>query len=259
MLNVTPVHAFNDNYIWLIQDAENRYAAIVDPGDADPVLRALGERRLTPVALLITHHHGDHVGGVRQLLRQYPELPVFGPAGERIPGITQPLAEGDTITLPSIGAQFQVLDVPGHTAGHIAYFGEGALFCGDTLFANGCGRLFEGTPRQMHASLSKIAALPGDTLVYCAHEYTLDNIAFAKWVEPDNPDLLRREQDDRAQRQQGRPTVPSRLALERRTNPFLRFDAPEVIRAAENFSGQPLRGGAQVFATIRQWKDGKFD
>jgi hydroxyacylglutathione hydrolase len=259
MLNVTPINAFNDNYIWLIQDPESRYAAIVDPGDANPVLRALEERRVTPVALLITHHHGDHVGGVRQLLRHYPELPVFGPAGERIPGLTQPLAEGDSITLPLIGAQFQVLDVPGHTAGHIAYFGERALFCGDTLFANGCGRLFEGTPQQMHASLSKIAALPGDTLVYCAHEYTLDNIAFAKRVEPDNPDLLRRERDDQARRRQGRPTVPSRLELERRTNPFLRFDDPKVIQAAEHFAGHPLRGGDRVFATVRHWKDSKFD
>jgi len=259
MLNVTPVRAFKDNYIWLIRDADNRYAAIVDPGDARPVLRALEDENLTPAAIIITHHHGDHIGGVRALLAEYPELPVFGPAHERVPNLTKRLVEGDRITVPKIGARFQVLDVPGHTAGHIAYFGEGALFCGDTLFAVGCGRLFEGTPEQMHESLSKIAALPGETLAYCAHEYTLANIEFAKWVEPDNPDLLQRERDDRARRQQDIPTVPSTLELERRTNPFLRFDEPSVIHAAEKFAGKRLGGGAAVFGAVRYWKDTEFD
>jgi len=259
MLNVTSVNAFKDNYIWLIQDAEMRYAAVVDPGDARPVLLALEQNDIVPIAILITHHHGDHVGGVRQLLQRWPGLPVFGPAGEAIPGITRRLAEGDTVTLPELGVQFRVLDVPGHTAGHIAYFGEGALFCGDTLFANGCGRLFEGTPQQMHASLSKIAAMPGDTLIYCAHEYTLDNIAFAKWVEPHNTDLWQRERDDSLRREQGMPTVPSRLDLELRTNPFLRFGAPDVIHAAERFAGHALNGGAEVFGMVRYWKDSRFD
>lgn len=261
MLNVTPVHAFQDNYIWLIRSPDDQRAAIIDPGDARPVLRTLDEERITPVAILITHHHLDHVGGVRQLLEHYPRLPVYGPAQERIPGLTQPLKEGDTVTLPDLAlkAPFQVLEVPGHTAGHIAYYGEGALFCGDTLFANGCGRLFEGTPVQMHASLSKIAALPEETLIYCAHEYTLDNIAFAKWVEPDNPDLLQRERDERAKRAQDLPTVPSRLGVERRANPFLRFDIPEVIRAAERFAGRPLAPGAETFGMVRYWKDSQFD
>lgn len=259
MLHVIPVNAFKDNYIWLIQDAERRYAAVVDPGDARPVRLALEQHGMVPVAILITHHHGDHVGGIRPLRQRWPGLPVFGPAGEAIPDVTRGLTEGDTVTLPELGVQFQVLDVPGHTAGHIAYFGAGALFCGDTLFANGCGRLFEGTPRQMHASLSKIAALPGDTLIYCAHEYTLDNIAFAKWVEPHNPDLRQRERDDSRRREQGMPTVPSRLNLELRTNPFLRFDVPDVIHAAERFAGHPLTGGAEVFGTVRYWKDSRFD
>jgi hydroxyacylglutathione hydrolase len=259
MLNVIPLHAFKDNYIWLIRSPDGRYAAMVDPGDANPVLHTLKEERITPVAILITHHHWDHTGGMRSLLEHYPELVVYGPAGERIAGITRRLQEGDTVTLPAIGAKFEVLEVPGHTAGHIAYYGEGALFCGDTVFGAGCGRLFEGTPVQMHASLSKIAVLPGDTRVYCAHEYTLDNIAFAKWVEPDNPDLLRREQDAQALRERGLPTVPSRLELERRTNPFLRFDVPVVIRAAEKFAGRPLAAGAETFGVVRHWKDTKFD
>ncbi len=259
MLNVTPVRAFQDNYIWLIRSPDNRFAAIVDPGDARPVLQALQADNLTPVAILITHHHGDHTGGIGGLLEQYPDLAVYGPAGERIPSRTRALKEGDTVELPELGARFTVLDVPGHTAGHIAYYGEGALFCGDTVFANGCGRLFEGTAVQMHASLSKIAALPGDTLVYCAHEYTLDNIAFAKWVEPDNPDLLQREQDSKALRERGLPTVPSRLELERRTNPFLRFDESTVIRAAQKFAGRPLGAGAETFGMVRYWKDSKFD
>lgn len=259
MLNVMPVRAFQDNYIWLIQDASGRFAAIVDPGDARPVIDTLQERNITPTALVITHHHGDHVGGVRQLLAKYPQLPVFGPAGERIPGITQRLAEGDVITVPGINVELRVLDVPGHTAGHIAYYGEGALFCGDTVFSVGCGRLFEGTAEQMHNSLSKIVKLPGDTLVYCAHEYTLDNIAFAKWVEPDNPDLLQREQEAKTLRAQDIPTVPSSLAVERRTNPFLRFDEPTVIAAASQFAGRTLQSGAEVFGTVRYWKDSRFD
>lgn len=259
MLNVTPVPAFKDNYIWLIRSADGRQGALVDPGDARPVFDVLQQERITPVAILITHHHMDHTGGIRSLLARYPQLPVFGPSGEAIPGMTRRLKEGDTVTLTTLNAQFRVLEVPGHTAGHIAYYGEGALFCGDTLFTAGCGRLFEGTPVQMHASLSKISALPADTLVYCAHEYTLENIAFAKWVEPHNPDLLQREKDARAQRQNHEPTVPSPLALEQKTNPFLRFDVPQVIQAAEQFAGRPLGSAAEVFGTVRYWKDSRFD
>ncbi len=258
-LPVLPVHAFKDNYIWLITDNQRQYAAIVDPGDATPVLQTLQREHLTPVALLITHHHGDHQGGVRDLLAEYPQLPVFGPAHERIHGITHPLVEGDTVTLPELAVTFQILDVPGHTRGHIAYFGAGALFCGDTVFSVGCGRLFEGTAQQMHASLSKIIALPGETWVYCAHEYTLDNIAFAKWVEPQNADLLAREQEAKRLRQQGIPTVPSRLDTERRTNPFLRFAEPTVIAAAERFAKRRLSSEAEVFGTVRYWKDTEFD
>lgn len=254
----TPIPAFNDNYLWLLTQPGDDRAAIVDPGDAGPVLQTLAEKNLRLCAILITHHHNDHIGGVRKLLAAYPGIPVYGPANEDIPTLTQLLREGDCVTLPN-GLSFSVLDVPGHTAGHIAYYGDGKLFCGDTVFACGCGRLFEGTPQQMHASLSKIAALPGETLMYCAHEYTLDNIAFAQWVEPNNADLLQRAQDAKALRAQGVPTVPSRLELEKRTNPFLRFDEPTVIAAAEWEVGRKLGGGAEVFWAVRRWKDTKFD
>ncbi|MDX1655355.1 MAG: hydroxyacylglutathione hydrolase [Candidatus Competibacteraceae bacterium] len=259
MLKVTPVGAFKDNYIWLIRDKAQRYTAIVDPGDAAPVLRALEVEDLTPAAILITHHHADHVGGVSRLKENFPDLPVFGPAGESIPAIDHRLREGDEIEVPRLGSKFRVLDVPGHTAGHIAYYGEGALFCGDTVFAGGCGRLFEGTPQQMHRSLSKLAALPGDTLVYCAHEYTLDNLAFALWVEPDNPDLKARQRQAKDLRAREVPTVPSRLAEELRTNPFFRFDEPTVVNAASQHAGRELAPGAAVFAEVRHWKDSEFD
>lgn len=259
MLDVISVRAFNDNYIWLIRSPDRRYAALVDPGDAHPAIQALEAENLKLVALLITHHHGDHTGGIRALLSRYPSLAVFGPANERIPNRTHPLVEGDTVTLPELAISLQVLDVPGHTAGHIAYYGGGALFCGDTVFGAGCGRLFEGTPVQMHASLGKLAALPGETLIYCAHEYTLDNIAFAKWVEPDNADLLQRERDAKALRAGKQPTVPSSLALELRTNPFLRYDVPAVIAAASQFAGRKLAAGAETFGAVRHWKDTRFD
>lgn len=257
MLTVTPVRAFKDNYIWLIHATHG--VAIVDPGDARPVLDHLKNQALTPIAILITHHHWDHTGGVHQLLEHYPDLSVYGPANPRIGTITHPLNEGMTVMLEELNAHFQVLEIPGHTMDHIAYYGEGMLFCGDTLFGAGCGRLFEGTPELMHKSLSKLAALPGDTSVYCGHEYTLDNIAFAKWVEPDNVDLLKREKDTQGLRQQNIPSIPSQLDLERRTNPFLRFDVPPVIQAAENFAKKSLQPGAETFGVVRFWKDSEFD
>jgi hydroxyacylglutathione hydrolase len=254
MVSALPVPAFADNYIWLIRRAGRRQVAVVDPGDAKPVLEALRRESLTPVAVLITHHHGDHTGGIRELLAHH-ELPVYGPAGERVPALTHPLAEGDEVALEPLAARFTVLDVPGHTAGHIAYYGHNMLFCGDTLFTCGCGRLFEGTPAQMHGSLSKLAALPEDTLVYCGHEYTLDNLRFAQVVEPHSPALQARLAESQRLRMRGEPTVPAPLRLEKETNPFLRSEVPEVIAAAEGFAGRPLGRGAEVFGTLRYWKD----
>lgn len=259
MLRVFPIPAFRDNYIWTLTASGSRYAAIVDPGDALPVIRALDAQHLEPSAILITHHHGDHVGGIQSLLRRYPALPVFGPRNEGIAGVTHYLAQGDEVSVPGINAKFSVLEVPGHTLDHIAYYGHGMLFCGDTVFSVGCGRLFEGSAEQMHDSLSRIAALPPDTLVYCAHEYTLDNIGFAKWVEPENVDLRQREAQAFVLIDQDRPTVPSTLALELRTNPFLRSQVPSVVQAAERYVGRELPSASAVFAAIRRWKDEEYD
>ncbi|GMR08358.1 MAG: hydroxyacylglutathione hydrolase [Gammaproteobacteria bacterium] len=257
MLNVIRVNAFTDNYIWLIQGMQgpgSSKVAIVDPGDARPVLAALNAEKLEPIAILITHHHGDHTGGIRQILSNH-DIPVYGPANEHITSVNHPLVEGDVVCLDGISATFSVLDVAGHTSGHIAYSGHGMLFCGDTLFSIGCGRLFEGTAQQMHASLEKIRALPDETMLYCAHEYTLDNICFAKVVEPDNPDLLQYERLCHETLDAGGVTVPSRLRLEKRCNPFLRSHIQTVIDAAEQFAGRSLTGGSEVFATLRHWKD----
>lgn len=261
-----PVPAFRDNYIWLIPLAGDSFTAgmpmpppgtavaVVDPGDAEPVLRAVADLALTPAAVLTTHHHGDHVGGVTALRRRY-DIPVYGPAGEAIPDLSRPLHEGDRIDLGDGPMTFSILAVPGHTAGHIAYYGHSALFCGDTLFAGGCGRLFEGTPAQMHRSLTKIAALPDATEVYCAHEYTLSNLTFALQVEPQNADLHRRLEQTRTRRSKGEPTVPAPLGIEKKTNPFLRCHVPSVIAAAERVAGRRLNPGEETFAVIRRWKD----
>lgn len=258
-LAVRPVPAFSDNYIWLLTDADAQRAAVVDPGDAAPVLQRLRVSGTELVAILVTHHHGDHVGGIRQLLAAFPGIPVFGPAGESIPGITRPLWEGDTLHIESLDTQFQVLAVPGHTAGHIAYYGDGRLFCGDTLFACGCGRVFDGTLEQLAASVQRIGDLPGATLAYCAHEYTLDNIGFAKWVEPGNPALAERERETHAMLSADLPSVPSTIGLERATNPFLRLTEPAVVAAAERWAGRELHGNAEVFAALRTWKDRDYD
>jgi hydroxyacylglutathione hydrolase len=255
-LSVLTVPAFNDNYLWLIHDGV--HAAVVDPGDAQPILAALRHHHLTLTAILLTHHHADHTGGVPALLQQY-DVPVFGPQRDGIACVTQPLAEGDTVEVPGLALRLSVLDVPGHTRGHIAYVRHGAepwLFCGDTLFAGGCGRLFEGTPAQMAASLDKLAALPGATKVFCAHEYTLSNLRFAQAVEPGNPALQARIEADSRKRGRGEPTVPSTIAMERNTNPFLRYAEPQI--AAQLVSAGKLQGGeppVAVFAALRQWKN----
>jgi len=259
MLSVTPLPAFEDNYIWVLRSPEARSVAVVDPGDEGPVLDWLEAQQLRLAAILVTHHHGDHTGGVRGLLEAFPGAPVLGPARERIPGMTNPLKEGDLVLLECLDVPLRVLDVPGHTAGHIAYYGEGALFCGDTLFAAGCGRVFGGTLQDLHASLQRIAALPPETLVYCAHEYTLANLGFARWVEPDSQAIRQREAMERQRREAGEPTVPSTLALERATNPFLRTAEPQVRQAAEVYAKRPLKDTAEIFAAIRTWKDKVYD
>jgi hydroxyacylglutathione hydrolase len=253
MIQVVPIPAFKDNYLWLINNGSQ--AAVVDPGDAAPVIDYLTRHDLLLTAILVTHHHADHIGGLSELIETYPGVTVFGPAGEEIGLLTERLMEGDHVTVPGIGLEFDILDIPGHTAGHIAYLGDGRLFCGDTLFAGGCGRVFEGTMPQMRASLSKLKNLSGDTLVYCAHEYTLSNLRFARAVEPDNAPLAAREAQDTATRAANRPTVPSKLALEKETNPFLRWDAPQVIAAAGKRLGKSAPDPDEVFTAIREWKN----
>lgn len=252
MADVIAIPAFEDNYLWLL--VQGNYAAVVDPGDAEPVWDYLVQHQLKLCAILCTHHHGDHVGGILSLL-SHGSVPVYGPAREAIPGRTVAVKQGDVVRIPELALEFAVLDVPGHTSGHVAYYGAERLFCGDTVFGCGCGKLFEGTPPMMHASLSKIAALPDDTLLYCAHEYTLENIQFAKAVEPHNADLHAREAQDRKRRAQGLATVPFLLSMEKRTNPFLRSHEPSVINAAQAHTGQTLTTPAQVFAAVRAWKD----
>lgn len=261
MWRVEPILAFADNYLWLLI-GDNNTAAVVDPGDATPVLHTLDKMGLACAAILTTHHHADHIGGVGDLLAHFPNAEVYAPADERISYTTTLVKENSWVELSFLPAKFRVIEVPGHTSTHIAYYtmdGGNKLFCGDTIFACGCGRLFEGTGEQMHHSLSKLKALPQDTEIYCAHEYTLDNIAFAKWVEPQNEALLAREHDAKSLRDKGIPTVPSLLALECSTNPFLRFDEPTVIETASAHAKKPLQSGAEVFSYIRNWKDTEFD
>jgi hydroxyacylglutathione hydrolase len=254
MLNVLTVPAFKDNYLWLIHDGV--HAAVVDPGDAAPILAALESHKLSLVAILLTHHHADHVGGVPELLSRF-KVPVFGPRADGIDAVTMPLAENDTFTVPQLPLELSVLEVPGHTRGHIAYLAreQGWLFCGDTLFAGGCGRLFEGTPEQMVASLAKLAALPDATKVYCAHEYTLSNLRFAHEVEPNNPELNARIEREQARRAQNIPTVPSTIGLEKATNPFLRCDNPEILASLSHAGKISTQEPISVFAALRAWKN----
>jgi hydroxyacylglutathione hydrolase len=249
---VIPLRAFKDNYVWTLRDA--RCAAVVDPGEAQPVLDYLAAENLRLVAILATHHHQDHVGGITDLRRKYA-VPVYGPRGEPIATLTHPVGGGDRVSIDELGVSFEVLDIPGHTRAHVAYYGANMLFCGDTLFACGCGRVFEGTPQQLYASLQRLAALPDETLVYCGHEYTLANIDFAKAVEPDNAALADREAADARARRESRPTLPSTIAREKATNPFLRVTRPAVIQSANKYLGRRVSDPAGVFAALRQWKN----
>ncbi len=252
MLDLRPLPALADNYIWTLAEEDGR-GIVVDPGEAGPVLAAMAAG-FEPVAILLTHHHWDHIDGTSNLLAQH-KVPVFAPCDERIAWTTQPVADGDRVTIPGLGWSFDVLAVPGHTRSHVAFVGQGVVFCGDTLFSLGCGRLFEGTPAQMLASLDRLAALPDDTLVCCGHEYTQANGVFAQTAEPTN-----RARDERLAvvarlRAQGQPSVPSTLGSERACNPFLRSDQPELRQRLATERGVLAPDRVQAFAALRQWKD----
>jgi hydroxyacylglutathione hydrolase len=254
VITVQPLPAFTDNYLWLL--ARGGDAVVVDPGDAAVVQAHLERRQLRLAAILITHHHPDHTGGIAALCARW-DVPVHGPRAEaaKIAGLSDLLDDGDRVDV--LGVTHTVLAVPGHTLGHIAFHDAAAqrVFCGDTLFSAGCGRLFEGTPAQMHASLQRLAALPDATAVHCTHEYTMSNLAFAHAVEPDNADLQARIAEVQRLRAAGEPSVPSTIAAEKRHNPFLRTAVPAVRAAAERHAGAPLEDDVAVFAALRRWKD----
>lgn len=258
MYKILTIPAFNDNYIWMIVNTNTQHCTIVDPGQAQPVLRQCEADNLQIESILITHHHADHQGGVRELLNSRFALEtctVFGPENERIKDRTQAVSATLTPHINTLGLSFDVIDVPGHTAGHVAYYGNQWLFCGDTLFSGGCGRLFEGTPAQMWQSLSKLCALPDNTEVYCAHEYTQSNLAFAAAVEPENEALTSYIRSVAQCRSQGLPTIPSNIKQEKQINPFLRCAEPSVQLIASQRANKPLSTPEQVLAEIRAWKD----
>lgn len=257
-LTVHPIPAFRDNYIWAFS-TDQSHVYVVDPGDAEPVFSYLAANNLHLAGILITHHHPDHTGGIKALVES-GNVPVYGPSGGHIQGITHALKDGETIQVA--GLDFRVMAVPGHTLDHIAYYcaqplqnRDGILFCGDTLFAAGCGRLFEGTPQMMYTSLRSLAALPANTAVYCTHEYTLGNLAFALAAEPGNPDIAERQAKEIRKRDAGIPTLPSDISLELRTNPFLRCHSDNLRETVSAQSGLVLSDDVDTFAALRRWKD----
>lgn len=253
MFQVYPLPAFNDNYIWVISSPDLSGVAVVDPGDGEAVENYLKDQGETLSAILITHHHNDHTGGVAHLTEIYPEAPVYGPANSPFTGVTQPLSQGDSVEL--FGQSLTVQEVPAHTLDHISYYCDHQLFCGDTLFLAGCGRLFEGTATQMQQAMDYFKSLPDQTEVYCTHEYSLANLTFAEAVEPENSDIKNTTKNCIALRESDKPTLPSTIAQEKAINPFMRTNAPGVIAAAERFSGSKATSEVEVMTAIREWKN----
>ena len=257
-MNIIQIPAFTDNYFWLMFEDNKKSAVIVDPGDYAPVIKSLKDNNLELTDILITHHHNDRIGGVSELKKVFPKVNIFGPSDPRIPA-DNIVKNEDIIKLDSLNEEFRVLDVRGHTNSHIAYYFDKKLFCGDTLFSCGCGRLFEGTYEDMHKALTKIKNLPKETLIYCAHEYTLDNIGFAKLLDPNNHDLIAREEEVKKILKEGGYSVPSVLENELKINPFLRFDHKDVISSVQNHFNLKLNKESEIFKYTRQWKDNEYD
>ena len=265
MISITPIEIFSDNYVWLITHSNNT-ACVVDPGDAAPVLRVLKEQGLTLTAILITHHHWDHTGGIDDLIKQYPNVSVYGPQSPEIPQITHIQSNSSAINLfGDTSLCLEVIEVPGHTSEHIAYYGhyqmdlnstqQAILFSGDTLFAGGCGRLLGGTAEELLSSLKTLAKLPANTLVYCTHEYTLANLAFATAVEPNNTHITQRITLESEKRKNAKPTLPSSIAIEQETNPFLRCTQPEITESINKHWRQTWQEEQELFTALRRWKD----
>ena len=257
-MNIIQIPAFSDNYLWLLHESNHRDAVVVDPGDHTPILKALKENDLNLTDILITHHHNDHIGGILELKSLFPNINIYGPSDPRIPANII-VNDEESVKLNSLNESFQVIDVKGHTNSHIAYYFKDKLFCGDTLFSCGCGRLFEGSYIDMHKALSKIKQLPKETMIYCAHEYTLDNIGFAKLVDPGNKDLLNMEIKVKKIIGEGGYSVPSKLENELKINPFLRFDNQSIKQSVQNHFNLEIKSEAEIFKYIREWKDKEYD
>ncbi len=254
---VTAIRAFNDNYIWAISALNSNHVVLVDPGCADACIKFIEQNKLTLVAILITHHHYDHVDGIKPLINYYnqQDIRVYTPAKENIPCTTTKVHSGDNININELSLDLTVLEVPGHTLGHVAYYNKQILFCGDTLFSGGCGRLFEGSAAQMYHSLQKLTLLNDNTQVYCAHEYTLANLAFALTLEPDNPKLVSYHEKVKQLRANKKASIPTTIAQEKAINPFLRCEQNTIHQQAEAYSQKSLTTPIEVFSTIREWKN----
>lgn len=255
MINIVPLPALKDNYIWVLQKTGDRSIWIVDPGEAEPVIDYIEQNQLHLDGILITHHHWDHTNGLAVLQHRYPITPIYGANPVQVKAITHPIQEGDTIPIPSWGKTIEIMAIPGHTLDHTAYLLDNALFCGDTLFACGCGRIFEGTPKMMLNSLNKIKALPSRTLIYCGHEYTLANLQFALKVDPDNMALQHRYHQVEKLLQTQSCSLPSKLPDEWATNPFLRCDSPDIQKSVRAHVGGNCENTLETFAALREWKN----
>ena len=264
MSHVISIRAFSDNYIWLVCDNNKKFAMIVDPVDGAVVVKTLKKLSIQPVGVLVTHFHSNHTVGIKDIIDAYPSIPVYGPVKENIPYVTNKLLGNELIKVNELDLTFKVINTFGHTAGHISYYTVnnaegGKLFCGDTLLGAGCGRVLGGNTIDLYNSLQTISKLPLDTLIYCAHEYTLDNLKFAKWVEPDNKAIGVREIRENLLLDIGNPTTPFLLSSELETNPFMRVNEDHVIKRLEQIMGQALESSRDVFAAMRTWKDNAFD